>query len=269
LYVSHSTISRSISALEHEVGTKLLIRNSHGISCTPAGELMKERAEEILASVDKLYQDISNLAQKKTSEITIGYCSIDLPVFFDTINYFNDSQEQKHINISLMSPFEINKSLENSSITAALTFSYSCAKNSTYKFLPIESGNFCVFAANTHPLAVKPAVTPKMLMDYHLFYPFKATERIFKKNSANILPQDVVNNTEKTSLHEIGIHVRSGNAIAILPEHTIAHMPYGCKAIPLAVSRSSYEVGLYYRSGDDSEIFALFLKELSQRLSKH
>jgi DNA-binding transcriptional LysR family regulator len=267
LYVSHSTISRSITALEHEVGTKLLVRSSHGIHCTPAGELMKERAEEILASIDKLYLDIANLANSKVSEITIGYCSIDLPVFFDLINDFNNSQEQMHINICLMSPYEIRQALENGSITAALTFSYSCVQNPKYHFLPIDKGRFCVFASNTHPLASEPSITPKMLHDYHLFLPFKAAKRIFEKSTANTLSQNTINNTEKISLHEIGIYVKSGNAVALLPEHTIAHMPHGCKAIPLDVRRCSYEVGLYYPSAEEGEVFTRFLKALSQRLS--
>jgi len=47
LFVTQSTLSRSIAALEEEIGTPLLYRDFHAVKLTPAGEIlhieMKER----------------------------------------------------------------------------------------------------------------------------------------------------------------------------------------------------------------------------------
>lgn len=54
LYISHSTVSRAISALEHSVGAELFFRDSRGVSLTPAGVLMFEGAKELLRMAEEL-----------------------------------------------------------------------------------------------------------------------------------------------------------------------------------------------------------------------
>ena len=54
LYISHSTTSRSVSALEAELGLRLLERENRVLGLTPAGERLLREAEEILKAVDSL-----------------------------------------------------------------------------------------------------------------------------------------------------------------------------------------------------------------------
>ena len=48
LYLSHSTVSRAVAALEAELGVRLVDRDSHGFALTPAGESLREDAGELL-----------------------------------------------------------------------------------------------------------------------------------------------------------------------------------------------------------------------------
>lgn len=54
LYISHSTTSRAVAALESELGARLLERNSRGIELTPAGRALWEAAPDLLAQVEAL-----------------------------------------------------------------------------------------------------------------------------------------------------------------------------------------------------------------------
>lgn len=54
LYISHSTTSRAVAALEDELGVRLIERDNHVIGLTPAGERLLKEAADILASVDSL-----------------------------------------------------------------------------------------------------------------------------------------------------------------------------------------------------------------------
>ena len=50
LYISHSTICRSVSALEEELGVRLVERDNRFIALTKAGAVLREEAEHLLSA---------------------------------------------------------------------------------------------------------------------------------------------------------------------------------------------------------------------------
>ena len=53
LYISHSTVSRTVTALEEELGVRLVERDNRFIALTKAGAVLREEAESLLdAAVD-------------------------------------------------------------------------------------------------------------------------------------------------------------------------------------------------------------------------
>ena len=52
LYISHSTTSRAISALEDELGVRLVERNNHVLGLTAAGERLLQEARELTDMAD-------------------------------------------------------------------------------------------------------------------------------------------------------------------------------------------------------------------------
>lgn len=58
LFVSHSTVSRSLAALEDELGVRLLERGNRVFGLTEAGECLRERAAEALRLVDSIEEEM-------------------------------------------------------------------------------------------------------------------------------------------------------------------------------------------------------------------
>ena len=58
LFVSHSTTSRAVSALERELETQLMNREARTVSLTPAGEILQAEARKILAQVESMKENI-------------------------------------------------------------------------------------------------------------------------------------------------------------------------------------------------------------------
>lgn len=54
LYMSHSTMSRAVSALEQEFGVRLVSRDNHVAGLTPEGEKLYELAKKLLSMADEL-----------------------------------------------------------------------------------------------------------------------------------------------------------------------------------------------------------------------
>ena len=73
LNVTQPTMSRQIKDLENELGETLFDRSGYAIKLTKAGELLRERAEDIVAMADKTLLDFRSLGEDDiTGEITIA-----------------------------------------------------------------------------------------------------------------------------------------------------------------------------------------------------
>ncbi len=53
LYISHSTTSRAVSALEEELGVELLRRDNRVLGLTPAGECLAGEARRLLRQAEE------------------------------------------------------------------------------------------------------------------------------------------------------------------------------------------------------------------------
>lgn len=72
IHLTQPTLSRQLADLENELGQKLFIRGSKNITLTPEGMLLKKRAEEILALVDKTEHEFSSFKDDVSGDIFIG-----------------------------------------------------------------------------------------------------------------------------------------------------------------------------------------------------
>ena len=64
LYISHSTTSRAVSALEKELGVKLMERDNHVSALTAAGQVMLEEAEKLLKAMDESMERVKAAAEE-------------------------------------------------------------------------------------------------------------------------------------------------------------------------------------------------------------
>ena len=62
LYVSQSSLSKNIAALEKELGVSLFVRKGRGISLTPAGKALLEGAQSLLEQEESLAQSVRHMA---------------------------------------------------------------------------------------------------------------------------------------------------------------------------------------------------------------
>lgn len=72
LHLSQPALSRQLAALEDEVGTLLLIRGKRHLQLTEAGMLLRRRAEEILALVDKTEKELLDQSESLSGTLSIG-----------------------------------------------------------------------------------------------------------------------------------------------------------------------------------------------------
>lgn len=73
LFITQSTLSRSIASLEDELGVVLLKRDFHNLSLTPAGELFYQEMDGIMESVQDILMRVQDLSSNQTSFSQLAY----------------------------------------------------------------------------------------------------------------------------------------------------------------------------------------------------
>lgn len=66
LYISHSTVSRAVSALEEELGVRLVERDNRFLGLTGAGGTLLEEATRILEMSENAAAKVKAAAEKET-----------------------------------------------------------------------------------------------------------------------------------------------------------------------------------------------------------
>ncbi len=72
LHVTQPTLSRQIKELEENLGQKLFIRGSHNMVLTKEGIILRKRAEEIIAMVDKTEMEFQSMEKDIAGDVYIG-----------------------------------------------------------------------------------------------------------------------------------------------------------------------------------------------------
>lgn len=72
LFVSQSTLSRSISALEKEIGASLIQRDFHYVTLTPAGEIMNREMQSVVTKINTIIRQVQDAASLKRDKFVIG-----------------------------------------------------------------------------------------------------------------------------------------------------------------------------------------------------
>lgn len=72
LHMAPSSVSRQISALEKELGVRLIHRSTRKISLTEAGQIYYERVSKILSELDEAQQAISQLQENPRGTLRVN-----------------------------------------------------------------------------------------------------------------------------------------------------------------------------------------------------
>ena len=100
LFVAQPALGVQIKALEEQLGVELLVRHSRGVTPTRAGQLVYERARQILRLVDETERDVAALLPPHLARIELGMSTaIIAPVGRDVIVEAQSTLPNIHIGI--------------------------------------------------------------------------------------------------------------------------------------------------------------------------
>lgn len=91
LHLSQPTLSRQLQSLEEELGKKLFIRGKRKITLTEAGNLLKQRAEEMIFIADRTEEELRSTEKELSGILTIASIESTVsPVLTTLLKEFHD-----------------------------------------------------------------------------------------------------------------------------------------------------------------------------------
>src|SRR5699024_7856433 len=107
VYISQSSLSRQIQALEAELGIKLFMRNKRNVQLTEAGIFLQQKWKVLIDEFDRSHKQAQKIDEGNTGMVSIAYQgSISfqfLPELMETIN-----KEMPDLKIELTEPTDEN-----------------------------------------------------------------------------------------------------------------------------------------------------------------
>lgn len=163
LHITQPTLSRQIRELEEELGRQLFVRGSRKITLTEEGMLLRKRAEEITALLDKTESEIISAGDAVSGDVFIG-CAETEQMRFLIRAAKRMRDDYPDVNFHLFSGNEeiVAERLDKGLVDFALFIGQVSLEKYNYLALPREDVWGLVMRRD-HPLAAKERVRPEDL----------------------------------------------------------------------------------------------------------
>lgn len=162
LHVTQPTISKMVRQLESELGTTLLDRSSKHVQLTDAGDVVFERAIQIIQMVDEVHLALEDMEHLKTGHLTLGMPPLIGILFFPQImkgfqQLFPDiSFQLDEIGANIVKQRVLSGDLDGGFVMLP-------AHDEDYDCIPFVKKDVYVIVHNDHLLATKSTISMRDL----------------------------------------------------------------------------------------------------------
>lgn len=218
LHVSQPALSKQMKDLEEELGRKLFRRGSASIHLTDEGMLLRKRAEDILAMVDKTAEEFANLDEVTGGEVYIGCAeSFQIRYLAEIIKGFRERYPLLKYHILSGDTAQVTERLDRGLLDFAVIVEPPNLQKYNYIELPIAD-TWGVVMRKDHPLAEKSFVTVDDLSGLPLLSSPQSLEADFPRWCGEKL--DKLNIVGTVNLFYNGtVFVRTGDCLLLTFEH--------------------------------------------------
>lgn len=171
LHITQPTLSRQLSQLEEEVGVKLFHRGARRITLTNEGILLRRRAEEILALVDRTEKELSEQDELVEGRIVIGCGELAaMQVLPDVISSFHNKYPHVSYDIFTATADLVKEQMEKGLVDIGVLLEP--VDMEKFDFIRLSGKErWVVLMRPDDPLAEKEAISAKDLENQPLILP--------------------------------------------------------------------------------------------------
>ena len=267
LYISHSTTSRTVSALEESLGVRLLTRDSRSVKTTEAGQLLFERGTALVEEARSLEEAVRAAADAVHGSLTVA--SVDL--FSEALSALYREYCRRCADVSFgvynRGLSEIPEQVEKQQADVGVTFSYALPeKRDGLCVRPVARERFCLICASDDPLAKRDSVRPEEL-DTGSYVSVGKQRSGFTKKLEDALLGDRARSTVHSvpTLESLFLHISSGGAISLVPRPIARACGQNCACVDIDGIDTSFDVVAFWREDNTSPALLSFAKLIEEQ----
>lgn len=214
LYISQSTLSRHIMALEDELGVKLFERNNKMMQLTEAGQVFYHDCESFAKHMQKVIHNVKTAGEGNT-----GMLRLTLPVVLDyallgPLAAMRKKYPDVQVIVESYNFNEIPNAVRHELYDAGLTYDFASFRdeNGNYEHmgvLPLHTENFCLAVPESYRSSSVPKLMQSipsqlpLILPSHIEPPFlKALlSELQSYTQSKIIHSHIVNTTESVLLN--------------------------------------------------------------------
>jgi DNA-binding transcriptional LysR family regulator len=271
LHVSHPALSKQIKDLEHELGVKLLERNTVNVWLTESGRRLLDDARDILARVD--------VAVNATRAATGDLLLLGSPGCFwasylqDVLKILRRSHPGVDIRIVERLPWEQVAALNRGEIQLGFVSKRDLSKAKSVESEYLLKSEYGVILGVEHPLASRKELGWEDIRGENLFIFGKGRRSRQMQDIRLMLPGARFDKERLKSVERIESMTTllvSGQGISILPEVFAREMTGVLRYVPLRGGgpKVHFEMWLMWRSGDTSQTLKDFIALMREEIRR-
>lgn len=235
LYISQSSLSKHMKALEHDLGVKLFERSTSKVWTTPAGKQFLAFAKQVELHYKEMQENLSQFESTISSQIRLG--SIPIMSVIDISSSFVQFQTKHpcfHIELFVREQKKIRKLLDNGEIDCAL-IRMDHIQHDRYDAVPVMLDRMVLLCPSNHPYANSKHLSISCMENQSIVSldPQSVIYHILMRECKKHQFTPEISFYTSNHLHLLKM-VAHGFGIALLPEKLVEFPDeYGIKVIPL------------------------------------
>lgn len=233
LCVTQSTLSQQVKQLENELGTQLLLRSSHSVALTEAGEGLLPYAQNTLRDAELCVERVNDLNRLSAGSLNIGVTYSFSPILTETLMTFMKMYPKVKLNIFYKPMAELMELLREREVDFVLAFRPTRPVEGVESHILFQN-YLSAIVGTFHPLASKDRISLPELEKYDLALPSQGLQA---RNAFEHIATPYNKFRIRIELNEVNILlklIRQSSLVSVLAEATI-HNESGVKAIPLEI----------------------------------
>lgn len=171
LHITQPTLSRQMALLEAETGAKLFLRGSRTLTLTDEGLLLRRRAEEILALVEKTEAELSSREEQVEGVVSIGCGELaSVRLLTDLTAEFSQRYPRVTFDIYTATADQIKHRMDNGLTDIGLLMEPTDVEHYEYIRMPVKERWVALMPSGV-PLARRDGVSAKDLAEIPVILP--------------------------------------------------------------------------------------------------
>jgi DNA-binding transcriptional LysR family regulator len=267
LFISHSTISRNISALERDLEAKLFVRDrNHRVRLTSAGELLADKADKLFQTIEQLQTDVRMADSPSIGQLSFASIGFYSHVINRCYREFSMAHRDYELFISSMPIKLIFPMVSSGQADFGLTFSFAMdADMGGCDVFTLESGEFKVIVSTESPLAEMESIN---INDPRLASPIilKSTPFPFESDIERHRSHAYDKQTLASSFETLFLLVKADFGFALVPQHIACNAGTGCTQLRIEGIDTAYRLEMFRCKGNQNPACDMFI-DVCRRLA--